>query len=533
MSVEVPATRRTAAGAPSVATRARLLWPAAAIAATFALTFALRFPSFFEPRWYGDEGIFASIAASLRDGRMLYSGVWDNKPPLIFFTYAAIQAVAGVGERPLHIAATMSVLATQAALVAAAALLFGERARPAFGRAAVAGVVFALLMGSPLLEGNLALTETFMILPASLAALVFILGERHREAGASPRVLVVVGALIGIAAAYKQVAIFDGLAIAVMVRFRHERALRDLGALAAGFAVPQAALALLFLATGAFGAYWYAIVGSLGMYARLAPSIGVLRRVEELLPPLLVLGWLTYRHQRVGRLGLGWYSLAWLAFAFAGATSSTFGFPHYLQQTAPALALAAAGLPAPRVAAQELRAVAVVAVAAVFVVITVQAQFGHAFYARKQLSPHWYYAAFVHRQSGEESVSSYESHFDGSVPSLRALQTTIASDGAGDSAFYWSEAAWIYAQAGLRNPTRYYTSVLGTRVPGARAEIMRDLAARPPAYVAISRQAYRPFPQLESFVTQRYTLIAVRGNDWRLYRRAGARGTLPPGTVVR
>ena len=104
MSIHIPASRRSIA-------------PALLIAATFALTFVLRYPSFFEPRWYGDEGIFASVAASLRHGHMLYSGAWDNKPPLIYFTYAGIQSVAGTGELPLHIAATISVLATQAAVV--------------------------------------------------------------------------------------------------------------------------------------------------------------------------------------------------------------------------------------------------------------------------------------------------------------------------------------------------------------------------------------------------------------------------------
>ena len=79
-----------------------------------------------------------------------------------------------------------------------------------------------------MLEGNLALTETFMILPSSLAALLFVWSETRGGPAteASPRVLIAVGALIGIAAAYKQVAIFDGLAIAMMVRFTHERAFR-------------------------------------------------------------------------------------------------------------------------------------------------------------------------------------------------------------------------------------------------------------------------------------------------------------------
>jgi hypothetical protein len=208
--------------------------------------------------------------------------------------------------------------------------------------------------------------------------------------------------------------------------------------------------------------------------------------------------------------------------------ASTFAFPHYIQQAVPALALVIAAVPAPRIAMRDIRATAVIAVAAVLVALAVQAQFAHALNHRKQLSPHWYYAAFLDRQSGSLTQAQYNARFDGSVDSLVALGGTIHQDDAGDTVFFWSERAWLYAQSDLRNPTRYYTSVLGTRVPGARDEIMRELAARPPAYVAFSDGAYRPFPQLETFVDHRYTLIATRHDDWRLYRLSSARGRLAP-----
>ncbi|HEY8173900.1 MAG TPA: hypothetical protein VIH21_12510, partial [Dehalococcoidia bacterium] len=136
------------------------------------LTLVLRYPSLFEPRWYGDEGIFAAIAQNMRSGRALYSEAWDNKPPLIFFTYAAVQSLFGTSVLALHAVATAVVIATQCALMAVAALLFGIR------RALVAGAIFALLMGTPVIEANLAMTETFMILPATLAVLLVVLADR-------------------------------------------------------------------------------------------------------------------------------------------------------------------------------------------------------------------------------------------------------------------------------------------------------------------------------------------------------------------
>ena len=81
----------------SVRSRIRPLLPSAALTLLIALAVALRIPSLYEPRWYRDEGIFAAIAHSIRSGDTLYADAWDNKPPLIFFTYAAIQA-ASAGE---------------------------------------------------------------------------------------------------------------------------------------------------------------------------------------------------------------------------------------------------------------------------------------------------------------------------------------------------------------------------------------------------------------------------------------------------
>ena len=48
----------------------------------------LRLPSVIEPYWYGDEGIYEVLAQAMNQGRGLYSGIWDNKPPLLYIIYA-------------------------------------------------------------------------------------------------------------------------------------------------------------------------------------------------------------------------------------------------------------------------------------------------------------------------------------------------------------------------------------------------------------------------------------------------------------
>jgi 4-amino-4-deoxy-L-arabinose transferase-like glycosyltransferase len=55
---------------------------------TSIIFFLLRLPSIVEPYWYGDEGIYEVIGQGLRSGRLLYTQLWDNKPPVLYLIYA-------------------------------------------------------------------------------------------------------------------------------------------------------------------------------------------------------------------------------------------------------------------------------------------------------------------------------------------------------------------------------------------------------------------------------------------------------------
>src|SRR3989304_10019309 len=56
-----------------------------------SIVFILRIPSFFEPYSYGDEMIYLTLGEAIRRGIPLYSGIHDNKPPLLYI----LAAIAG------------------------------------------------------------------------------------------------------------------------------------------------------------------------------------------------------------------------------------------------------------------------------------------------------------------------------------------------------------------------------------------------------------------------------------------------------
>src|SRR3990167_10384502 len=121
------------------------------------LIFLLRLPSLFEPYWYGDEGIFAAVGRNLNHGGVLYQTAWDNKPPMIYLTYAAIFKLFGVSMFWLRLVTLALVLATAVVIYEIARQVFGKN------RALLATIIFGVLTSLRIIEGNLALTEIFMI----------------------------------------------------------------------------------------------------------------------------------------------------------------------------------------------------------------------------------------------------------------------------------------------------------------------------------------------------------------------------------
>jgi hypothetical protein len=362
-----------------------------------------------------------------------------------------------------------------------------------------------------------------MLLPTTLAVLAYVLAMRREETARMPYV-VLAGVCVGVAVGYKQVAVFDGLAIALMLWLTQERPARAVIGLAGGFAAVQLVIAAPFLVAGTADDYLYALVGSLGLYSRIGPEQDPVVRFAGYMPALLAAAWLVTRDQRGDRITPQVFPVLWLGFAIAGATSSTFPFPHYLLQAVPALALTI--ISRPLRFERDATARTTLAAGAVLIVTIVAAQFTFAFENRRQLDPVDYYRTFVSNRFGTMSDQDYDYYFDGRVLTARDIASTVRADGAGASLFAWGEVPWVYPQAGARNPTRYYTSFQGELVPGAREEIMSDLVAAPPIYVVVSDGAYAPFTELEALVDERYELLRAE-HDWRLYRLSGTAGRLP------
>ncbi len=89
------------------------------------LTIAIRLPSLLHPLAIDDEAGYSVIANEIVDGGRLYIDAVDRKPPLLFWTYAAVFKVAGkYNWMALHILSLIWTLATMAGLYVIAKQLF-------------------------------------------------------------------------------------------------------------------------------------------------------------------------------------------------------------------------------------------------------------------------------------------------------------------------------------------------------------------------------------------------------------------------
>jgi hypothetical protein len=81
------------------------------------LTIVIRLPSLVHPRAIDDEAVYSVVANEIVDGGRPYRDAVERKPPLLFWTYAAIFRLAGkYNWYALHTVALLWALCTMAGL---------------------------------------------------------------------------------------------------------------------------------------------------------------------------------------------------------------------------------------------------------------------------------------------------------------------------------------------------------------------------------------------------------------------------------
>ena len=292
-------------------------------------------PAFAHRLLDGDEAVYGSIAALVNQGASLYGdGGVDNKPPGIFWTYAATFDLFGTYQM------TAVHLLALAVMAATCVLLFIIGRSISSARAGLLAATFYGLLtatGNPrLLAAN---TELFMTLPLTASFLLLL-----------RRQWLMSGLLMVVAGAFKQVAAAEVLILPVGLLVLEAREAR-MGAAArfsAGIVVGLAAGAAALALTGSIAGFWRWTVETLVGYAAGNYSLAVLldRSRTSLVPFVAstIVLWVA-----AGSVAARWRAIrpaeklavAWIAVSLLGSLAGGHWSWHYFIQVMAPLALLA------------------------------------------------------------------------------------------------------------------------------------------------------------------------------------------------
>jgi hypothetical protein len=482
------------------------------------LTVAIRLPSLLHPRPIDSEAMYSVVANEIVDGGRPYADAVERKPPLLFWTYAAIFTVGGkFNWGALHIVALVWTLCAMAGLYVIGRLLF-DRATGLI--AAFFYTVFQSFWSWKNLSFD---AEMLMNLPIICA---WAIGFRRGSSRLRPELLAA-GAFLGAAFLLKQPAAIAAVPLGIYLLLPSYRVSRNLtrtnsviqaAMLTAGFFAALGLVTILLWKQGILhdAFYWTIADHDVPHVFWRKGIVNTLTFLGTCLP-LVVGAILTCRDKDqiwAGKTAERTALLCLLAASAIGAAAGARFYAHYYVQLIPPLALLAAPYYA-RLWSRMLR------------------------------FPYWFLQPRVTYAWLALTIIVFSiRHWVGLAPrrvSSEAGGYLLTHSSPDDRIFVWGQSPEIYVDARRRPACRYITTfpltgyVFGGPIPGfdTRSRILpgawttfeQDFARHPPAYIVDVRpdpkSAQYPvknFPILAKLLAQRYQPAAhtVEGTIYRV-----------------
>lgn len=440
--------------------------------------FLLRLPSFFEPYWYGDEGIYEVIGYALNHGRFLYQGIWDNKPPFLYLIYGLFDG----SQQPVRIFSFLIGVASIWVFFFLSKLLFKSRAI-AFTTTAV----YAFLLATPILEGNIANAENFMVLPTVTAGLLvaWVTEKRNQH---EKLLLFLAGMLLSCSFLLKVVGVFDMgaftcfLFIILYEDIKHLiQTLFYCIPIVAGFVLPIFLTALFFILNHAFSSFIQATLFSNVGYVNYGNQVyipfthHVIPQGFLLLKTVLLLtfaAFLFLRRTYVSHSGM--FVWLWLAFALYSALFSGRGYTHYILIAVPSFSLFLGTI------ANSKKMKGLLAIIGVVVFAFCLSNFPVYNYT------FGYYQNFLAFAWGNKNLVAYRSFFDKVNPrdyDIAAYINTHRKQG--QRVFLWGNSGQIYRLTNTLPPGRFIVAYHMTMTAKNYAETQAVLLRTKPDLIVI------------------------------------------------
>ena len=468
--------------------------------------FFLRFPSLFEPNWYGDEGIYQVLGIGMNAGRLLYRDIFDNKPPLLYYLYSLVSSDQFM-IRLLSLIAGL--LAIWAFYYLSRKILENQKA------SIIATSFFAVLFGLPLIEGNIANAENFMLFPNILSA-IFVLKSIEASTQKKMFYLVFAGLIVGISFLFKIVAIFDFAAFLVFIFFANyskdligifklenlKIEIKNLFPFILGFLAPITFISIIFLVKGAFSDFLTAIlfsnIGYVGYGNKFIIPQGFLILKLIILSSFLL--FLFIKRKNLGNYFI--FASVWLAFSLFNAYFSQRPYTHYVLVLLPSFCLMIGFF---NINKKNSKLAGIFFLSA-FIAIIISFNF----YSKTV----FYYQNFVSFLSGTKSVYQYQKFFDGNTPNDYEIANYLNMRlNKNDNIFIWGNNAQVYMLTNKLPPGKYAVAYHIANYKDGLKNTKTNLNLEKPKYIVIMPNV-SPFP----FVLSNY-INKININGINIYEK--------------
>lgn len=459
------------------------------------ITAVARIPSLFEPYWYGDEAIYLTLGEGVRQGLVLYKDIFDHKPPAIYLLAAAAGSVFWFRLILLFWSLISTVLFWELAKN-----LFGQKMKPVI----LATSVFVFLTTIPLLEGNIANSEIFMIGPTIGAFLILLAAKKQ-----TPKRLLAAGLLFSLATLFKVPAALDFATLVVFWLFSLKlikkeliKIAKDIALVTLGFLGPIFLTFLYFWLNGAFAQYldvvWSQNLTYISRWdvptVTLATTIAQAGLTTRVLIFVVVISFIFIFRKRFSPPSL--FTSLWFTFALFASLLSGRPYPHYLIQVVPPLAL----LTALVVFGKEKYRFLPVPLLLLFLASLV-------FYKFYYYPVFSYYRNFLSFISGQQTKGQYLDYFDKRVATIYKLAKVINErTSRKDRVFIWGTAPELYALS-RRLPSGRYVTSFHIKDFSGEEETLKALAQRRPRYIIVFKNETAPFPEFFRFLQSNYLYL--------------------------
>lgn len=473
----------------------------------FVIFFLLRLPSVIEPDWYGDEGIYQVLGRAIASGHLLYTQAWDNKPPLLYLTYALFNG----DLYSVRFFSLIVGLLTTGLFFALSQTLFKN-----LKTSIITTSVFTVFFATPLIEGNIANAENFMLLPIITAALIIykIATNQNRKLFTIRYSLLAAGLLLGIALLFKIVAVFDFAAFFLFViilnfpfskislhkkwKIEHGKFKHVLLAscfMLLGFILPFVITIIYFTFTKTLldfvQAVFFGNIGYVGYGNALIIPQGLL------IIKLLILAGIVYllltNRTKLSHPTI--FILLWVSLSLFNAFFSQRPYTHYLLVLIPSFCLLL-GLVVNTKQQLEQRKLLALLLLVIAIIFTTFRTYN----IKKTFL--YYQNAFLF-MTNQKSVPAYQAFFDAKTPRDYALASYIKMNSKShDPLFIWGDSAQIYALSDTMPVNKYTVAYHIRQSKSAIQATQKAINTISPKFVIILADAPNfPF-RLNGYITK-------------------------------